>query len=156
MSAGKAFEREMLKAFRDKYPDGYIERNPDKQYQKSPPDMMAMVGHASYLIECKSKLCKGRMKPWPFKNLKDHQFDHLWRWQQVAPYHHAFLALMYYDQNRGKNKLKRAWLIPIQWLEEFMRRHPRKSVHMDEIQRELPGYECVWVPGVGWELPEWV
>ena len=152
MSVPKAFEREIVQAFRLKYPIAFVEKNPDKQYQKSPPDVIVNAGHASYLIECKTK--KGRRIP--TNRLDPHQHDYLMKYQAIGPSHFGFIATMFYNGRRGNGRIKDAWLIPIDYWSEYQDRYSKKSLNYDRVKRELEGYRLHWKPGIGWELPDWI
>ena len=153
MSVPKAFEREMIKAFKVQFPTAYVERNPDKQYQKSPPDMLACTPTANYLIEAKTRLCKGRNKPWYVKHLREHQVEHLELWQNIADHYHAYVALLYYNQLRGKQRMRRAWLIPFDYVTGFENKHGRKSIHLHHLENDIPHLEMTWENRI-WKLPE--
>lgn len=114
--------------------------------------MLACTPEKNYLIECKTRLCKGKNKPWYVKNLKEHQVEYLQRWEAVADHYESYVALMYYNQLRGKARLRRAWLIPTQYVLEFERKHGRKSIHMQHLSNDLPDMEMTWKNRL-WYLP---
>lgn len=156
MSVGKRFEYELLKSLRAKHPSAFSERQPDRLYrsgasQPSPPDILFNGSHASYLIEC--KVVKGMSLP--LDRLSPHQHDYLMRYDNISSKHHGFVAVLYYNGQRGKGRVHNAWLVPISYWSEYQSNHPRKSVSIKHLEGELPKHRCLWVAGA-WELPDWV
>lgn len=155
MARGKAFERELRKAFVARYPTAYVERNPDRLTGKgghsvpSPPDLLVNAAHCNYLIECKAIAGKSL----PFSNLSPHQHDHLMRYEEVSNMHKGFVAVNFYNNKKGR--FNRAWLVPIGFWSEYQSRMPRKSLAMADLERLLPEHEMIRGKGSVWILPRW-
>jgi hypothetical protein len=157
MSVGKRFEYQLRNAFRDKYPEAFVERQTDRMYSggasvESPPDLIINRSGASYLIECKAT--KG--KSIPFSRLGNSQREYLARYDELDGAHHGLVACLFYNGQRGSGRVYRSWLVPIPYWVEYEVRYPRKSVAMKDIEAQLgPRYEMLWVKS-NWVLPDWV
>lgn len=155
MSVGKTFEYQLRNAFRKKYPDAFVERQTDRMYQggasaQSPPDLIVNRDGANYLIECKAT--KG--KSIPFSRLGDHQKRYLERYDSIGSQHHAFVACLFYNGQRGSGRVYRSWLVPILYWSDYQKKHPRKSMSINHIERDLRSHKLEWSKGE-WHLPDW-
>lgn len=152
MSAGKRFEAELRTALRRDWPRAWVERFTDgmtgkgMSSVKSPPDLIAVgVDGHNLLIECKAT--KG--KSIPFDRVDGHQLDHLLRFNKApGSRSRGCVALLQYNGERGKARLYRAWLLPVQDWTFLSFALPRKSLPFDH--HELHRYEMRWVPAHGW------
>lgn len=160
---GKVFEGEVLRALCERYPSCYVERNHDRTiYGKpelslpSPPDLIAILPHANYLIECKAK--GGKSMPFKYSGggdtLSQHQHDYLMQWENISDQCKAFVAVNLYNNKKGR--FNRAWLVPIEYWSRYQSRYPRKSISIKHLEDDLPDHELIRLPGSKWELPSWV
>jgi hypothetical protein len=157
MSVGKRFEYELLKAFKTKHPDGYCKRFTDSMFgkgmsQASPPDFIINVKEYDALVECKA--VKGISLP--FSRLSLHQLQELEHYDSISDRHSGYVAVLYYNGQRGRGRSHRAWLIPITYWSTYQDKYPRKSMSVKHVERDLKENECIWVPGKGWKLPSWL
>jgi hypothetical protein len=155
VSRGKEFEAQLRAALRRDWPKAWVERFTDAMTGrgmssvKSPPDLIAVgVDEHALLIECKAT--KG--KSIPFDRVDGHQLDHLLRFSAATPLTdrrtHGCVALLQYNGERGKARLYRAWLLPVDQWAWLGWQLPRKSLPFDHPY--LHPYEMRWVPGHGW------
>ena len=160
---GKTFEKELLDALRERYPDGYIERNQDRTVYgrpdlslPSPPDLIALTGDDNYLIECKAKA--GKSMPFFYSSsgptLSEHQEEYLLNFDALSESHHGYVAINLYNNKKGR--FNRAWLVPIEYYVHYMNRYPRKSISIKHLENDLPNNELIRLRGSRWQLPEWV
>lgn len=159
---GKSFERELLKAFREKYPDSYVERNHDRTVWgkpelslPSPPDLLAVTPNNMYLIETKAS--SGKSISFQYSSggptLKEHQLLYLQKWDAMGDTFHGFIAVNLYNNKKGR--FNRAWLVPVEYWCNYQNRYPRKSIAMKHLEDDLPKNELIRVSG-SWILPDWV
>lgn len=118
----------------------------------SPPDIIVNHKTANYLIEC--KVVKGISLP--LTRLSPHQHDYLMRYDDISECHHGHVAVMFYNGQRGRGRVLRAWLVPAPYWSRYQEKYPRKSLAMKHCESDLGSNELTWIPGRGWELPDWV
>jgi hypothetical protein len=156
MSVGKRFEYQLRNAFREKYPDAFVERQTDRLYTagasaESPPDLIINRDGANYLIECKA--VKGRSIP--FSRLGFGQKRYLCAYDAIGEYHHGFVACLFYNGQRGSGRVYRGWLVPIPYWVDYEYKYPRKSISMKDIERDLDDHELFWEHSA-WHLQDWM
>lgn len=152
---GKAFERELRDAFERA---GYlVHRNQDSMtnrgnVSKSLPDLTAFRKAEAdvLLIECKA--VKGVSIA--FDRLGEHQENDLHAFEVSLPtYGWAYIAVNFYDGQRGPKRLHRCFLVPLDVWREYRRLGGRKSLPLAAIENDRRVLELPWQPGTGWLVP---
>lgn len=112
------------------------------------PDIVCFTkyGHA-LLIEAKST--RGKSLPWD--RLQPHQLEHLLDAYRLHPNFHAFIAVLFDDRKRTKDRHRRAFMVPVMRWEQARLTSGRLSLSV-AMAADI-GHELTYTPAQGWSRP---
>jgi hypothetical protein len=166
---GKRFEGELVAALRreeESFP--FVMRIKDGagsegKTTKNPADIIAAGPVWNFLIEAKAIGPANGRNPtsMTFRRVKPHQRGALSRFSKIPGGKHVgFVALLFYNGKRGKDRLYRCFLVEGRVWSLVSKRakrgrmgKPRKSMPVQWLlDGTVPCVEIRWVPGVGWDV----
>lgn len=115
----------------------------------TPPDYIHCNRHFNLLVECKTFIVEpGRdTAPVAFSRLEEHQWQDLLSFDEVGPQHHGFVAILFYNRERGNARVYRCFMLPIMEMLRLQHVLDRKSIPAEMFSDELARFEVAWVGG---------
>ena len=154
-STPKAFERQLMDAFKRAEPKAWVHRNADiignggRFAVESPPDLMVVAPGYCMLVEAKA--LKGTSIP--FNRVAPHQLQHLLAFNEARHDAYGAVAVLRYNGQLGKQRMYDAWLIPVDEWVSLDRASERMSLPLHGKHAEyLEPWHAPWTPGVGFDL----
>lgn len=140
----------MLNSLRDWDEYGFHHKFADAMYKpgmsaESPPDLISVssLDRVARLIEC--KVVKG--KSLPFDRLAEHQRKALTFFPGEA-----YVAILYYNGKRGKERLAKAYLVPIWHWSVIKTTLKRKSLPLSWLEEKGSDWEMEWLGKGRWNI----